>query len=226
MAKTQDISQSGTSQKPKILLIPGLNNSGPDHWQSRWEARRGDCVRVDLGMWDAPHRNTWVNKLNLAICRADAPVVLVAHSLGCATVAWWAEYEQPAYGNPVVGALLVAPPDVERPGTDERLARFGACPRAELPFPSILVASRNDPYCSYRTALSLARDWGSHFAGVGEAGHINAESNLGDWAEGEYLLGRLLNGAPAGDSAGESAAACMMPPPVQAVHGASGPAIT
>lgn len=178
-------------QAPLILVIPGLNDSGPRHWQTLWEAERPDCRRVELGMWDNPHRNTWVNKLNLAIHRAGRPVILVAHSLGCLTVSWWAEYEQPAYGNPVIGALLVAPPDVERPGADPRVARFSATPRRELPFPSFLVASRNDPYCSQRTAYSLARDWGSRFADAGETGHINADSDIGEWEFGKLLLKQL-----------------------------------
>jgi predicted alpha/beta hydrolase family esterase len=100
---------------PVILTVPGLCNSGPGHWQTLWEARLPRCRRVDLGLWDDPHRNTWVNKLNLAIQRAEGPVVLAAHSLGCLVVAWWAEYEQlggPVEGGKVIGALLVAPPDV------------------------------------------------------------------------------------------------------------------
>ena len=129
-----------------MLIVPGINDGGPQHWQSRWATKRGDCRRVDLGMCDHPYRNTWVNKLNLAIRRAHRPVVLVAHSLDCLAVAWWAQYEQPAFGDPVIGALLVAPPDVDRPGLDPRLARFGACPRTALPFPSFLAASHDDPY--------------------------------------------------------------------------------
>ena len=91
---------------PLTLLVPGLHDSGPGHWQTLWETSRPDARRVELGMWDDPHRNTWVNQLNLAIHRANRPVVLVAHSLGCLAVAWWAEYEQPAHGVPVIGALL------------------------------------------------------------------------------------------------------------------------
>ena len=122
-----------SQQEPLILLVPGLHDSGPGHWQTLWETSRPDARRVELGMWDDPHRNIWVNQLNLAIHRANRPVVLVAHSLGCLAVAWWAEYEQPAHGVPVIGALLVAPPDVDRPGADPRLARFSACPRSALP---------------------------------------------------------------------------------------------
>jgi predicted alpha/beta hydrolase family esterase len=182
------------NREPHILLIPGLNDSGPGHWQTHWEHKYPNAHRVELGMWDSPHRNTWVNKLNLAIHRAKWPVVLVAHSLGCITVAWWAEYEQPGPDSAVIGALLVAPPDVDRPGLDPRLSRFSACPRSELPFPSVVAASQNDPFCNQRSAISLARDWGSHFADAGAVGHINADSNLGDWPLGERLLEFLLRG--------------------------------
>jgi predicted alpha/beta hydrolase family esterase len=146
MAHYLELETPQMRKDPLILIVPGINNSNPRHWQSVWEAQCSDCHRVDLGMWNDPQRNVWVNKLNLAIYRAERPVILVAHSLGCLAVAWWAEYEQPAHGNPVVGALLVAPPDVDRPGTDARLSRFGACPRKELPFRSFLAASRDDPF--------------------------------------------------------------------------------
>ena len=192
MSHYLDLERDRLGESPLILIVPGIHNSNPQHWQSRWEAQCGDCRRVDLGMWDDPHRNTWVNKLNLAIHRAERPVILVAHSLGCLAVAWWAEFEQPSYANPVVGALLVAPPDVDRPGTDPRLARFGSCPRSPLPFPSFLAASENDEYCSLRIAQMLASDWGSRFAFAGAIGHINADSGIGDWHFGKKLLAQLL----------------------------------
>lgn len=186
--------------RPVILTVPGLGNSGPGHWQTAWEASLPSCRRVDLGLWDDPHRNTWVNKLNLAIQRAEGPVILVAHSLGCLAVAWWAEYEQPASllqggtaeSGKVIGALLVAPPDVEDRPLDRRLTRFAPVPAGGLPFPSILVASRNDPYLTMAQARRLARGWGSRLADAGEAGHINAQSGIGDWAFGRLLLNTLL----------------------------------
>lgn len=192
MAHQLELDADRLRDDPLILVIPGLNNSNENHWQSHWEAKIPDCERVDLGMWDDPHRNTWVNKINLAVHRAGRPVILVAHSLGCQAVAWWAEYEQPAYGNPVVGALLVAPPDVEREGVDARLARFGPVPRKTLPFPAFLAASENDHYCSLRTARGLASDWGATFAYAGSIGHINADSGIEDWAFGQLLLAQLL----------------------------------
>lgn len=178
-------------QDPLILTVPGLGNSGPGHWQSQWEQDLPDCERIDLGLWDDPHRNTWVNKINLAVHRSDRPVVLVAHSLGCLAVAWWAEFEKPADGK-VLGALLVAPPDVEVRPIDRRLTRFAPFPHGELPFPSILVASRNDPYMGIGQARHLARTWGSNFVDAGETGHLNAESELGEWTFGKLLLNQLL----------------------------------
>ncbi len=180
-----------SSKEPLILTVPGLGNSGAGHWQSRWEQAIPDCHRIDLGLWEDPHRNTWVNKINLAVQRADRPVVLVAHSLGCLAVAWWAEFEQPRDGK-VIGALLVAPPDVEVRPIDRRLTRFAPFPHSELPFPSILVASRSDPYMGFGQAQELAQAWGSDFVDGGEAGHVNAESELGEWTFGQLLLDRLL----------------------------------
>ena len=176
--------------EPLVLLVPGLNDSGPGHWQTRWEQERDDCRRVELGRWSDPHRNTWVNKLNLALHRATRPVVLVAHSLGCHVVAWWAEYERPAFGQPVVGALLVAPPDVDQ-CTDARIRRFAPTPETPLPFPAIVVGSRDDPYAAVGSVRGMARRWGARFADAGNAGHINARSDLGAWDFGQFLLDRL-----------------------------------
>src|SRR3546814_6895292 len=124
-------------QAPLCLIVPGLNNSGPSHWQTLWEQSRPDCERVDLGMWSRPHRNHWVTKLDQAIGRAPAPIVLVAHSLGCHAVAWWAELVGQPYGWPVTGALLVAPPDLTRQSMPAPLDGFGSAPGKPLPFPSI-----------------------------------------------------------------------------------------
>lgn len=176
---------------PKILIVPGLNDSGPDHWQTHWERDLPRCRKVELGKWDDPHRNTWVNKLNLAIERAGSRVILVAHSLGCHAVAWWAEYERPRIGGPVVGALLVAPPEVEGSGIDPRIARFAPVMPNRFPFLSIVAASSNDPYIEFGRARKLARIWGSRFVDAGPLGHINADSGIRDWPYGKYLLGRL-----------------------------------
>src|SRR5688572_29855478 len=157
---------------PLILTVADLGGGEADHWLRRWEAQCSDCRRVDLGASDLPFRHNWVNRINLAIIQAERPVVLVAHGLGCLAVAWWAEYERPRYANPVVGALLAAPPDVDRKDADLRIRRFGPSPRSPLPFPSYLAASRDDPACGLGAAQALASDWGSRLAYAGEVGGI------------------------------------------------------
>jgi len=181
-----------SGRRPLVLTVPGLNGSGPGHWQSVWEETRGDTARVALGMWASPRRNAWVTKLDQAIRAAQSPVILAAHSLGCLAVAWWAELAGQPWGWPVAGALLVAPPDVDRPGASDVLLGFAPTPRSTLPFPSILVASEDDPYASVQHGFDLAREWGSHFVNAGAAGHLNAESGLGWWSEGQALLDRLV----------------------------------
>jgi len=219
---------SNDMRQPIVLTIPGLNNSGPGHWQSIWEAKRGDCSRVELGRWASPTRNVWVNRLDAAIRDAardnDAPIILAAHSLGCLAVAWWGALQSQPWGWPVAGALLVAPPDCDRMETPETIGGFGPVPKAALPFPSIVVASRNDPYIFYERAHSIGKYWGSRIVDAGFAGHINAESDLGDWAFGQGLLEELI--AQAEDQ--QTAQRAMRPvlvhalrsPPKQPVSGA------
>ncbi len=178
--------------QPTILTVPGLGGSGPSHWQTLWEQARPDTVRVELGMWNTPHRNAWVTKLDQAIRAAQAPVVLAAHSLGCLAVAWWVEMTRQPYGWPVAGALLVAPADVDRPEANGELNAFRPAPSTPFPFPSILVASRDDPWCAIERAHSLATNWGSHFVDAGEQGHLNAASGIGWWSEGQELLDRVI----------------------------------
>ena len=183
---------ASATRAPLVLMVPGIDNSGAMHWQSIWERERDDCSRVELGSWERPQRNLWVNKLNTAISAASRPVVLVAHSLGCHAVGWWNALERPL-ASQVVGALLVAPPEVEEAPIDNRLRPFGPVPRRRLPFPSLLVASRNDPYASFGRAKRMARIWGSRLVDAGPMGHINAESGLRDWPYGLFLLRRLID---------------------------------
>jgi predicted alpha/beta hydrolase family esterase len=183
--------------EPLILTVPGLNGSGPAHWQSLWESSRPDTHRVELGMWENPRRNAWVTKLDQAIRNARAPVILVAHSLGCLAVAWWAQLSGQPYGWPVTGALLVAPSDVDRPDTRRELRDFAPSPRTTLPFPSIVVASSDDAWTSLQHARDLASYWGSHFVDAGPIGHINAASGVGWWDEGQALLDRVVRASGA-----------------------------
>lgn len=173
-----------------VLIVPGLGGSGPEHWQTRWESLDMRCVRVEQSDWDAPACGEWITRLEQAVRAAVGEVVLVAHSLGVVLVAHWA-----AAGSvhKVKGALLVAPPDVESPlRTPVEIRNFAPIPRAPLPFPSIVVASHDDPYACIDCPRQLACAWGSRFVDVGAAGHINADSGLGLWQEGRDLLAQLL----------------------------------
>lgn len=173
-----------------LLIVPGLGGSGPTHWQTRWQEGDPRARRVEQISWDAPVLADWRDTLQRAVVASAQPVVLVAHSLGALLVAHWA---QGGSVERVKGALLVAPPDVESPErVPEVIRHFAPVPRARLPFPSMVVASRNDEYACIECARELATAWGARFVDVGERGHINADSNLGAWPEGRALLAELV----------------------------------
>ena len=181
---------------PLCLLVPGLHDSGPGHWQTIWERERHDCLRVQLGLWSDPIRNVWISRIDLAVGAAQGPVVLVGHSLGCHAILWWASLLGENAPSNVVGALLVAPPDVDRLDADARIERFAPTPKSVLPFPTTVVASSDDPWCDADRADELACALGAHFVLLDQAGHINAESGLGAWREGQELLERVLDVRP------------------------------
>jgi uncharacterized protein len=165
-----------------ILIVPGHTNSGPDHWQSRWQQRLSSARRVEQDDWDSPLRDAWVSRLVNTVEGCRRPVVLVAHSLGVITVA----HAAPLLPRAIVrGAFLVAPPDTEDPRLVLAIERsFAPVPRDPLPFPSLLVASRSDPYCAFGRAEDFAYAWGSALLDAGDAGHINTASGYGPWPEG------------------------------------------
>lgn len=177
---------------PRILLLPGWQNSGPDHWQSRWEALHGDR-RVEQADWDWPRRGDWMARLEEVVLEDGAPAVLVAHSLGCQLVAAWAGHS--ANTARVRAALLVAPPDSERADFPLPLTNWRPIVRRRLPFPALVVTSQDDPYCDPARAAGMAADWGAMRHEIGARGHVNADSGLGDWPEGRALLQALLAGS-------------------------------
>jgi predicted alpha/beta hydrolase family esterase len=173
-----------------ILIVPGYTNSGPGHWQSRWEAKLSTAQRVEQAEWSKPVREDWVDVMAKSVNEARRPVVIVAHSLGIAT----AVQAIPYYRKRIAGAFLVAPPDVANPEIrPKHLMTFGPYPRDPLPFPSIVIASRNDQFSSFEAAEDIAGAWGSLFIDAGEAGHINAESGHGPWPEGSMVFARFMS---------------------------------
>lgn len=174
----------------EILIVPGYTNSGPDHWQSRWENRLSTARRVEQAEWAKPVREDWVQRLVEEVEASTRPVVIVAHSLGVATMI----HAVPKIGDRIAGAFLVAPPDVANPTIrPKHLMTFGPYPRDPLPFPSLVVASRNDPFGSYDHADDIANAWGSLIVDAGDSGHINAESGHGPWPEGGMVFAQFLN---------------------------------
>jgi predicted alpha/beta hydrolase family esterase len=173
---------------PPVLMVPGYGDSGPRHWQSLWEAADRTCRRVVQRDWQSPALDEWRERLDRAIGESERPPILVAHSLGCALVAHWARDA----ARRVAGALLVAPADADMVALMvDAVASFAPVPLEPLPFPSILVASSDDPYVSVERAETFARAWGSRFVMIGAAGHLNADSGYGEWPEGRRLLDEL-----------------------------------
>ena len=167
-----------------ILIVPGIGNSGPLHWQTLWQAAHPGWQRLSVPDWERVDCADWV-----AALAAQAPPggILVAHSLGCLAVAHWAAAAARAGAPPIRGALLVAVPDPHGPAFPAAAAGFAPLPLQRLPFPTNIAASSNDPYGS----LAHARVWGSEMVDMGPQGHLNAASMLGDWPAGWRLLEHL-----------------------------------
>ena len=173
--------------RPTVLVLPGYDNSGPGHWQTLWEQAHPEFRRVQQRDWTAPVCDEWVAALDAAIVDAGTPVVLVAHSLGCLTIAHHAR----RHARPVRGALLVAPPNVDDPTFPAMAHTFRPIPRERLPFPSIVVAGSDDWYVDPDTARGFAAAWGSRFVLIEGGGHLNTDAGFGPWPEGERLLAEL-----------------------------------
>lgn len=172
-------------------MVPGWSGSEPDHWQARWAEKLSTARMIEQIDWIKPDRTAWVDTLIAHIANATKPVVLVAHSLGVVTVAHAAATMSAQ--NTIAGAYLVALADADhadqwpitRGETFPHVeAGFHPIPTDRLPFTSVVVASRNDPYCSYSRATELAEAWGSEVSDAGDAGHINVASGHGPWPEG------------------------------------------
>jgi predicted alpha/beta hydrolase family esterase len=171
----------------RVLIVPGLNDSGPDHWQSHWQAMYPAFERVEQRDWDTPELEPWSEQIGNALRRSARPAVIVAHSFGCLATA-----HRAALGAPNLhGALLVAPADPEKFGLADRLQQ------AEFLCPSTLIGSDNDRWMGQGQAAWWASQWGCEFISAGALGHINADSGIGDWLFGLAQLQRLVQRIPA-----------------------------
>ncbi|MFM2065274.1 MAG: hypothetical protein RLZZ584_183 [Pseudomonadota bacterium] len=178
-----------TGATVRVLILPGWLDSGPGHWQSRWQQLHG-FERVEQADWVWPRRGDWLARLDEVILADDRATLLVAHSLGCQLAAAWSACS--AHTRRVRAALLVAPPDTERDDMPPQLHGWRPMVRLALKFPATAVVSSDDPYCTVSRAHALCADWGAELHDAGPRGHLNGDSGLGDWPEGLELLGQLV----------------------------------
>jgi predicted alpha/beta hydrolase family esterase len=169
----------------KTLIIPGLDGSPAPHWQDWWAATDPSAIMVDLSDPHRPIPAVWETEVAGMILR-HPDCILVGHSLGAVLVARllarWPQLQ-------VRAALLVAPAE---PANSTRISAFAPIPEHPMDVPSIVVASRNDPWMSFARTDSLASAWGSDLVDLGFAGHINVASGYGPWQGGIDLRDRML----------------------------------
>ncbi len=175
----------------RYLIVPGWQGSPAEHWQSHWQQVLPECARVEQADWLLPQRQAWIAQLEAQIAADQRPVLLIAHSLGCVTVAHWAAQASSVLLARVRGALLVAPADVERTDCPAALLNFAPMPSQRLPFPSMLVGSSNDHAAEAQRALLFAQQWGSAATILPQAGHINVQSGHHRWEQGFAWLYQL-----------------------------------
>lgn len=174
-----------------VLNIPGLKNSGPDHWQTHWEQQYPNYIqRVEQVNWQSPERVAWVCRLAEVVARhRPEDLVLVGHSVGCATIV----HAACQHGWRLKGALLVGPSDVEHANYPAYIKNFSPLPLQPLPFPSIVVASDNDHVVSLQRATYFASRWGSRMEVMSQAGHFLPKNGYGPWHEGLKLLEKMYD---------------------------------
>ncbi|SDF85340.1 MULTISPECIES: RBBP9/YdeN family alpha/beta hydrolase [Thalassobaculum] len=180
------------SSEATILVLPGLGGGTDGHWYARWQAGLKTAEWVALDDWSSPARDAYVQSILDAVAGADRPVVLVGHGYGSLAAVHAAS--DLADGK-VRGAFLAAVPDIE--AADHGVAEgYRPLPRDPLPFPSLVLASRNDPHCAFEVAEDLAGAWGSRLVDLRESGNVDPDSGHGPWPEGLMTFGKFLGQLP------------------------------
>jgi uncharacterized protein len=171
-----------------FLLLPCRDNASPDHWQSHWQVRLPNMIRVEQDEWVTPKLAPWVVRLDEYVARAQRPVVLIAHSLGTSLVMHWASRPLAAR---IAGAFMVAPSDRGPADIWPDAGRNGFGPMAldRLPFATMVLASRNDPYVSFDRATLFAAAWGAELVDMAQSGHMGNADGLALWPEGLFHFG-------------------------------------
>lgn len=170
------------------LIVPGLGNSGPEHWQTYFQYSGDNFSRIEQRHWDEPVCEDWISTIDTYVSAFDpSTVILIGHSLGCSAIVHWAK----KYTRQIKGALLVAPSDPEAPHYNFPATGFSPVPLNKIGFRTIVVASSNDIWVSWDRARFFADKWGSEFISIGNAGHINVASGHTNWDEGLKILKTL-----------------------------------
>lgn len=209
-----------------IFLLPGWLNSGPSHWQSRWEHLHG-YTRVDQHDWQRPLRGDWIARLEEEVLKhtptsnqsllnqelemstgqglltniATKTEVKVAGSIILVAHSLGCHHiaawaAHSRHAHRVRGALLVAPPDMTQADLPPDLHHWRKPVLNKLPFPATCVISTTDPFASLAAGRAMATAWGARCIDAGAAGHINGDSGLGDWPQGHALLLELMKDEP------------------------------
>lgn len=171
------------------IFVAGYGNSVNGHWQEIWHKQSTNSYWVEQQDWEHPNRDDWVETLNKLVQSIEGPILFITHSLGGSTINEWAQQ----YTANILGALIVAAPDVQRYDFPKEITGYGNLPLNALPFPSLMLSSSNDPYASLERALLFAKHWGSKFINVGDLGHINTASNIENWPEGKKHLTQFID---------------------------------
>jgi predicted alpha/beta hydrolase family esterase len=178
------------------VFVPGYGNSINGHWQEIWYKEFKDSYWVEQNDWGKPNCVDWVETLNSLIQSIVGPILLVTHSLGGSTVVEWSK----KHTANILGVFMVAVPDVQSINVPDAISGYQTPPLEKLPFPSLVLASTDDPYSGLDRIKYFAKTWGSELISIGDLGHVNTDSNLGEWSEGKNLLNKFIESLDACDS--------------------------
>jgi predicted alpha/beta hydrolase family esterase len=154
----------------RLLIVPGLNDSPADHWQSWLQSLCRDSLRVVQHDWCTADVDRWAARIGSTVARAGSgPLIAVAHSFGVLALARHLALE-PA--SPIAAALLVAPADPDKFGIADLL------PARSWPMPATMVLSHTDQWLDLAAGQRWAARWGCHVVDLGDAGHINVASGF------------------------------------------------
>jgi predicted alpha/beta hydrolase family esterase len=182
-------SLNATHTPIRVLVIPGLHDSGPGHWQTWLQGQYRGAVRVIQKDWHQPELPSWSERITQTLARHDPRTewVAVAHSFGCLALAHHLHAHRASATVPrIKAALMVAPADPDKFSVRPLLPTDG------LGLPATLIGSETDPWMSITHARLWSDTWGLHFNNLGDAGHINVESGFGPWPLARYKVDQMI----------------------------------